>query len=143
MKTYRTKTTVQRREDIKRNWILLDAKDRVLGDFASEIATRLQGKDKPTYTANNDGGDYIVVVNASQIVVTGQKATNKVYARHSNYPGGFKEETFADLLARRPEAVIIAAVKGMLPKNRLQADRLARMKIFAGSEHTYSNYIKN
>lgn len=143
MKTYRTKTTVQRKEDIKRNWLLVDAKNRVLGDLASEIATLLMGKNKPDYTAHNDGGDYVVLINASQVVVTGNKAADKMYARHSNYPGGFKEENFTDLLARKPEEVIIRAVKGMLPKNRLQDSRLARLKIFAGAEHTYSNYIKN
>lgn len=143
MKTYRTKTTVQRKEDIKRAWILVDAKNRVLGDLASEIATLLQGKNKPTYTAHNDGGDYVVVINMSEIVVTGKKALDKKYSRHSNYPGGYTEEAFADLLIRKPEAILLQAVKGMLPTNRLKDARLARLKVFAGSEHTYSNYIKN
>ncbi len=143
MKTYRTKTTVQRKEDIKRAWILVDAKNRVLGDLASEITTLLQGKNKPTYTAHNDGGDYVVVINMSEIVVTGKKALDKKYARHSNYPGGYTEEAFADLLIRKPEAILLQAVKGMLPTNRLKDARLARLKVFAGSEHTYSNYIKN
>ncbi|MDO5561579.1 MAG: 50S ribosomal protein L13 [bacterium] len=142
MKTYRTKTTVQRKEDIKRNWLLVDAKDQILGNLASQIADSLIGKHKVDYTPHNDGGDYVVVINASQVAVTGKKALNKLYTHHSNYPGGYKEETFTDLLARQPEAVIRTAVKGMLPKNRLQADRLGRLKIFAGSEHTYGNYIK-
>ncbi len=143
MKIYRQKTTVQRKEDIKRNWLLLDAKDRVLGDLASEIATLLIGKNKPEYTPHNDGGDYVVLINASQVVVTGNKAADKIYYRHSNYPGGFKQEKYSDLIVRKPEAVIQNAVKGMLPKNRLQDPRLARLKVFANSEHTYSNYIKN
>ena len=142
MKTYRTKTTVQRKEDIKRQWLLIDAKDRVLGDVASQIAAALIGKSKPDYTPHNDNGDYVVVINATKVVVTGKKATDKLYIHHSNYPGGYKEETFTDLLTRAPEKVIRNAVKGMLPKNRLQADRLDRLKVFADSEHTYSNYIK-
>ncbi len=143
MKTYRTKTTVQRKEDVKRAWVLVDAKNRILGDLASEVATLLIGKNKPAYTAHNDGGDYVVVINMNEIVVTGNKALDKKYARHSNYPGGYKEESFADLLIRKPEAILLQAVKGMLPTNRLKDDRLARLKVFAGSEHTYSNYIKN
>lgn len=142
MKTYRTKTTVQRKEDVKRNWLLIDAKDQILGSLASQIADSLIGKHKVDYTPHNDGGDYVVVINASQVAVTGKKALDKLYTHHSNYPGGYKEETFANLLARQPEAVIRTAVKGMLPKNRLQDDRLSRLKIFAGNEHTYGNYIK-
>lgn len=143
MKTYRTKTTVQRKEDVKRAWVLVDAKNRVLGDLASEVATLLIGKKKPDYTAHNDGGDYVVVINMNEIVVTGNKALDKKYSRHSNYPGGYKEESFADLLLRKPETILLQAVKGMLPTNRLKDDRLARLKVFAGSDHTYSNYIKN
>lgn len=142
MKTYRKKTFVQRKEDVQRAWHLIDAKDYVLGDLAGKLSTILMGKDKPTYTPHNDGGDYIVLINASQIKVTGSKVQNKIYARHSNFPGGYKEENFADLLARYPEKIILNAVKGMLPANRLRDDRLARLKIFAGSEHTYQNYIK-
>lgn len=142
MKTYRKKTFVQRKEDVQRAWHLIDAKDCVLGDLAGKLSTILMGKDKPTYTPHNDGGDYIVLINASQIKVTGSKVQNKIYARHSNFPGGYKEENFADLLARYPEKIILNAVKGMLPANRLRDDRLARLKIFAGSEHTYQNYIK-
>lgn len=142
MKTYRKKTFVQRKEDVQRAWHLIDAKDYVLGDLAGKLSTILMGKDKPTYTPHNDGGDYIVLINANQIKVTGSKVQNKIYARHSNFPGGYKEENFADLLARYPEKIILNAVKGMLPANRLRDDRLARLKIFAGSEHTYQNYIK-
>ena len=142
MKTYRKKTFVQRKEDVQRAWHLIDAKDYVLGDLAGKLSTILMGKDKPTYTPHNDGGDYIVLINASQIKVTGSKVQIKIYARHSNFPGGYKEENFADLLARYPEKIILNAVKGMLPANRLRDDRLARLKIFAGSEHTYQNYIK-
>ena len=142
MKTYRKKTFVQKKEALKRQWHLLDAKEQILGDLATEISTLLLGKNKAEYTPHNDGGDYVVVINASTIKVTGNKEKNKIYARHSNYPGGYKEENFADLLARYPEKIIITAVKGMLPSNRLRDARLKRLKVFAGNEHTYQNYIK-
>ena len=143
MKTYRTKTFSQRKEDIVRQWHLLDAKNQVLGDFASQIAVLLSGKNKATYTPSQDNGDYVVIINASHIAVTGNKAENKLYRRHSNYPGGFKEETFSELLKRQPESIIIRAVKGMLPANRHRDAKLARLKIFANDQHTYQNYIKD
>ncbi len=142
MKTYRTKTFSQKTAEIQRNWHLIDAEGKVLGQVATQIAATLTGKTKPTYTPHIDGGDYVVLVNAAKIEVTGNKATAKIYARHSNYPGGFTKESYSDLMLRQPEAIIRKAVKGMLPKNRLQDARLNRLKVFADGEHTYSNYIK-
>lgn len=143
MKTYRAKTYAPKASDIKRAWHLVDANNRVLGDLAGEIAILLQGKNKATYSANLDSGDYVVVINAANVVLTGKKETDKLYIRHSNYPGGYKEETAAELRARQPEDLIYHAVKGMLASNKLRDVRLDRLKIFAGSEHGYSNYIKD
>ena len=142
MKVYRTQTQSQRKEDVKREWLLVDAKDRVLGQLATEVAEKLMGKHKASYTPHIDGGDYVVIINASQVIVTGNKAQKKIYTHHSNYPGGLVHENFLQLRTRSPEAVIKTAVKGMLPANRLQDARLARLKIFADSEHNYKNYIK-
>jgi large subunit ribosomal protein L13 len=142
MKTRRTKTFSQTKESVVRKWHLLDAKGKVLGRLASEIATILSGKSKPTYTPHIDGGDYVVLINAGEVAVTRGKENKKIYTRHSNYPGGFRQEVYADLLKRKPEAIIRAAVKGMLPDNRLRDDRLVRLKVFAGAEHSYHNYIK-
>jgi large subunit ribosomal protein L13 len=142
MQVKRAKTFSQKKAAIVREWHLLDGKDQVLGRLASQIATILQGKDKPSYTPHLDGGDYLVLINAGQIVLTRGKETKKVYVRHSNYPGGLSKETFAALLKRNPEAVIKLAVKGMLPDNRLRAARLERLKVFTGAQHTYQNYLK-
>ncbi len=143
MQIRRKKTQSQRREDVKRDWLLIDGQNRVLGQLATEIATKLMGKHKPTYTPHIDGGDYIVLINASHIIVTGAKATKKIYTHHSNYPGGLVHENFATLQARDPEAIIRTAVKGMLPANRLRDARLARLKVFPDAEHTYKNFIKD
>ena len=143
MKTYREKTYSKRKEDVKRRWRLIDAKDRVVGQLATEIATALSGKDKATYTPHIDDGDYVVLINAGQMVLTGNKESKKLYVRHSNYPGGLRSETFSQLRRRRPELIIRGAVKGMLPDNRLRDGRLARLKVFADDKHTYSNYIKD
>ena len=142
MKTYRTKTPSVAKEKVARQWRLIDAQDRVLGQLASELAIILQGKDKANYTPHVDGGDYVVLINTSRLVLTGNKADKKLYIRHSNYPGGLSSETFSHLLARNPEAVIRTAVKGMLPDNKLRDARLKRLKVFADSEHDYKNYIK-
>jgi large subunit ribosomal protein L13 len=142
MQIKRVKTYTQKQREIKRAWRLLDADHQVLGALASQIAFILQGKDKKTYTPHLDGGDYIVLINASQIVVTGTKAAQKTYIKHSNYPGGLVKENFSTLQKRRPDAIIRQAVKGMLPDNRLRDARLSRLKIFAGSKHTYTNYFK-
>lgn len=122
---------------IERQWYLVDATDKTLGRLASEIAKRLRGKHKPEYTPHVDTGDYIVVINASKVKVTGRKETQKVYYSHSGYPGGIKEITFEKLLAKSPIKVIEQAVKGMLPKNPLGRDMYRKLKVYAGAEHEH------
>lgn len=136
------KTPQLKKEAVKRNWHVIDAEGKVLGRLSTQIATLLIGKHKPDYTPHVDSGDYVVVLNATKVVVTGRKQTDKIYARHSQYPGGFRQESFDKLQGRRPEAIIEKAVKGMLPKNRLQDPRLRRLKVFIGSEHTHASNIK-
>ena len=133
MKTFSAKS-----EEIQHAWFLVDAKGKVLGRLASEIARRLKGKHKPEYTTHVDTGDCIVVINAGDIRVTGRKAKDKLYHHHSGYPGGLKEESFESLVARRPERVIELAVKGMLPKNPLGRAMLSKLKIYAGAAHPHS-----
>ena len=135
MKT--TKTT--KIKDIKRTWHLIDAKGKILGRTASEIAKLLMGKKKPYFVRNLDVGDYVVVLNSKEIKTTGNKETLKNYYRHSGYPGGFKSETLAELRARRPEEVIRHAVSGMLPQNRLKSKMLKRLHVFAGDNHKYQD----
>lgn len=143
MKTYRSKTKTIKSADINRQWHFIDAKGEVLGKLASQLTALLQGKHKTTYTPHLDNGDYVVVTNASQVVVTRSKAESKVYISHSNYPGGLKKETFATLQKRRPEEIINLAVKNMLPNNRLRSARLARLKVYAGDKHPHGSYIKS
>ncbi|HXH54649.1 MAG TPA: 50S ribosomal protein L13 [Gammaproteobacteria bacterium] len=133
MKTFSAKS-----EEIQHAWFLVDAKGKILGRLASEIARRLKGKHKPEYTTHVDTGDCIVVINAGDIQVTGRKAKDKLYHHHSGYPGGLKEESFESLVARRPERVIELAVKGMLPKNPLGRAMLRKLKIYAGAVHPHS-----
>ena len=132
------KTFSQKPSDVTRRWILIDAKDATLGRVSTEIAKYLIGKYKPTYTPHVDGGDYVVVVNAKELVVTGAKETDKMYYRHSGFPGGLKEAQLKELREKSPESIIQEAVKGMLPKNKLAAGRMARLRIFAGSEHDHT-----
>lgn len=132
------KTFSQKPADVTRRWILIDAKDASLGRLATEISKYLTGKYKPTYTPHTDGGDYVVVVNAKDTVVTGNKETAKVYYRHSGFPGGIKDATVQDVRAKFPERLIENAVKGMLPKNKLADERMKRLKVFAGSEHAHT-----
>lgn len=132
MKTFSAKA-----EEVRQDWFLIDAKDKVLGRLASEIARRLRGKHKAEFTPHVDTGDYIVVINANAVRVTGRKAADKVYYRHSGYPGGLKEETFEKLLARRPERVLELAVKGMLPKNSLGRKLLCKLKIYPEQTHPH------
>ena len=132
------KTYSQKSSDVSRRWVLFDASELPLGRLATEIANYLTGKYKPTYTPHIDGGDYVVVINAARTIVTGRKETDKVYYRHSGFPGGIKDATLKEVRERFPERIIEAAVKGMLPKNKLQAERLKRLRIFAGSEHTHA-----
>ena len=134
MKTYSLK-----KEEVERNWFLLDATDKVLGRVATKIADRIRGKDKPTFTPHTDGGDYVVVINAEKIKVSGSKFTDKKYYRHSLYPGGLKTKTFKDLNKDNPERVIEEAVKGMLPKNKLGRSMIKKLKVYRGSEHNHES----
>ncbi len=132
MKTFSAKPS-----EVKRDWYLVDATDKTLGRLASEIARRLRGKHKPVYTPHVDTGDYIVVINAEKVRVSGNKATAKTYYRHSGYPGGIKSITFEKLIQRAPERVIETAVKGMLPKNPLGRAMFRKLKVYAGAEHKH------
>jgi len=123
---------------VERTWYVIDAKNQVLGRLASEIARRLRGKHKPQYTPHVDTGDYIVVVNAEMVKVTGRKATDKVYYSHSGYPGGIKSITFEKLLKKAPERVIEKAVKGMLPKGPLGRAMFRKLKVYTGPEHKHA-----
>lgn len=132
------KTYSQKSADVTRRWILIDASTMPLGRLATEVAKYLIGKYKPTYTPHVDGGDYVIVINAKDTVVTGDKETGKVYYRHSGFPGGIKDATLKEVREKYPERIIEAAVKGMIPKNKLSAERLKRLRVFAGSEHTHT-----
>ena len=132
------KTYSQNPSEVNRRWILIDASQAPLGRVSTQIAKYLIGKYKPTYTPHMDGGDYVVVINAAQAVVTGDKETGKVYYRHSGYPGGISDETLAERREKYPERIIEAAVKGMLPRNKLAAERLKRLRVFAGSDHDHT-----
>lgn len=143
VRTNQSKTYRQHPTEVVRQWHLVDVKDQILGHVATQIATRLIGKDKPTYTPNQDGGDFVVVINASQIKVTGQKLDQKIYYSHSGFPGGLKQKSLSDLLAKFPERVIEKAVYNMLPKNRLRSARMKRLKVYAGSEHNHQSQLKD
>lgn len=136
------KTFMQKKEAVERNWLVIDATGKVLGHLATDIATKLIGKDKPTYTPNVDGGDYVVLLNADKVEVTGNKATQKLYSSHSGFPGGLKQRSFSELLVKNPEKLIKHAVRNMLPKNRLRDERLNRLKVVVGSENPYQGMIK-
>ena len=123
--------------EIERQWQLVDAEGKTLGRLATRIADTLRGKDKPQYTPHVDTGDYVVVVNAEKVAVTGKKLDDKLYHRHSGYPGGLRTRTLREQLDRRPEEVIRKAVKGMLPRNRLSRAQLRKLKIYAGPEHPH------
>ena len=131
------KTYVATPADRERNWLIVDASGQTLGRLATQIADALRGKRKPTYTPHVDTGDFVIVVNAEKIAVTGNKRSDKRYYRHSGYPGGLKSRTLNDMLERRPEEVIRRAVKGMLPRNRLGAQQLRKLKIYAGPDHPH------
>ncbi|MGB2705835.1 MAG: 50S ribosomal protein L13 [Candidatus Omnitrophota bacterium] len=129
------KTTYVRQEDVKREWYLVDAKDRVLGRLATQVASLLKGKHKVAYSPHVDMGDGVVVVNSEKIRVTGKKPQQKMYKRFSGYPGGLKLEKFESLFKRRPHEVIRHAVKGMLPKNKLGRRMIKRLKLYVGEKH--------
>lgn len=132
------KTFVAKPDTVKRDWYVVDAADKTLGRLATEIASRLRGKHKPEYTPHVDTGDYIVVVNAEKVVVTGNKAQGKKYYSHTGYVGGIKETTFEKLQAKKPEFIIETAVKGMLPKGPLGREMFRKMKVYAGPEHKHA-----
>lgn len=132
---------MQKASEVVRSWHLVDVSDKVLGVVATEIARKLMGKDKKEYTPHIESGDYVVVINAAQVAVTGNKRDNKMYYRHSNYPGGLRSKTFGELIEQKPEDVITLAVKNMLPKNRLRDVRLARLKVYAGADHKHQSQL--
>lgn len=131
------KTYNQKPADVTRQWIVIDAAEDTLGRVATAAAKYLIGKHKPTYTAHVDGGDYVIIVNAAQVKVTGAKETDKTYYRHTGFPGGIKAEGFKEAVAKDPTKVFVAAVRGMLPKNKLIDERLKRLKVYAGAEHAH------
>lgn len=131
------KTRFAKKEEAERKWYLVDANDQILGRLASGIATYLRGKHKPIFTPHVDTGDFIVVVNAEKIRLTGRKLDDKLYYRHSNYPGGIKSESARSLLERKPEKVLQEAVWGMLPKNRLGRKMFGKLKVYRGPEHPH------
>ena len=133
MKTYTAKPS-----DIKQDWFVVDASGKTLGRLATEIAKRLRGKHKPEYTPYMDTGDYIVVINAKEVKVTGNKATDKIYHHHTGFPGGLKSITFDKLIEKRPEMVIEKAVKGMLPRGPLGRDMYRKLKVYPGAEHKHA-----
>lgn len=132
------KTYIPPQSEIERKWYVVDAADQRLGRLSTEIARVLRGKNKPIYTPHLDTGDFVVVINAEKITVTGNKANQKLYRRHSGRPGGMKTETFAKLQVRLPERIIEQAVRGMLPKNRLGRDLFRKLKVYAGPEHPHA-----
>lgn len=133
-----TKTTLTPVKEIERNWYVVDAADQRLGRLATEIAQVLRGKKKPNYAPHMDTGDFVIVVNAEKVAVTGKKSSQKLYRRHSGRPGGMKTETFAQLQKRIPERIIEKAVKGMLPKNSLGRQLFTKLKVYAGPEHPHA-----
>ena len=132
MKTYSPKAS-----EIERKWYIVDAADKVLGRLAGEIAHVLRGKHKPTYAPHMDTGDFVVVINAAKVKVTGNKENQKTYFKHSGYPGGTRFTTMREMLDKYPERVILSAVKGMLPSNKLASHQLSKLKVYAGSEHPH------
>jgi len=131
------KTFVAKPSDRQRDWYVVDASGKTLGRLATQIADVLRGKRKPTYTPHIDTGDFVVVVNAEKIAVTGNKRADKLYHRHSGYPGGLHTRTFEQMITRRPEEVIRIAVKGMMPRNRLARKQLTKLKVYAGPQHPH------
>ena len=135
-------TTPTKLSDIKREWHLIDLKSKTLGRISTEIAKLLMGKGKPYFVRNLDCGDYVVVINAKHVLVTGEKELKKKYYRYSGYPGGLRIETLRELRGRKPEEIIKRAVKGMLPQNKLRDQMLKRLKVFVGPSHTFEDKLK-
>ena len=134
MKTFSLKNS-----EVSRDWVVFDASGKILGRFATKIADKLRGKDKPTFTPHVDGGDFVVVINADKVKVTGNKAEQKKYYKHSLYPGGLKEKSYKEVLESSPERIIENAVKGMLPKNKLGKSIIKKLKVYSGSEHPHES----
>ena len=128
-------TFIAKTAEIDRKWYVVDATDHTLGRLASEVASVLKGKNKPTYTPHLDTGDYVIIINADKIKVTGKKLDQKLYRKHSEYTGGFKEITLRQMLDKKPEDVLLHAVKGMLPKNTLGKNMLKKLYVYTGTEH--------
>ena len=133
MKTFSAKP-----HEVKRDWYVVDAEGKTLGRLATEVATRLRGKHKPTYTPHLDSGDYVVVINADKVELAGEKAADKLYHRHSGFPGGIKSVPFAEMMDKKPTQIIETAVKGMLPKTKLGREMGKKLKVYAGSEHPHA-----
>ena len=133
MKSYMAKAN-----EVERKWYVIDAEGKVLGRLASEIASVLRGKRKPIFTPHVDCGDFVIVINADKVVLTGDKLNQKIHAYHTGYPGGRKEVVYAEMMAKRPEKVIELAVKGMLPKSRLGRQMIKKLKVYAGAEHPHA-----
>ena len=131
------RTFTQKQEEIERNWYIVDAEGETLGRLASRIAPILKGKHKPVYTPHLDCGDYVIIVNAEKVRVTGRKMDQKLYYRHSGYPGGLRSISLRDQLAKHPERVLQAAIRGMLPKNKLGRRMLKKLKVYAGDSHPH------
>ena len=138
MNTLSYKTISANKETVKKEWVLIDAEGQILGRLATRVAMILRGKTKPSFTPHVDCGDNVIIVNASKIVLTGDKLTSKEYVRYTGYPGGQRFTTPAELLAKKPESIIEKAVKGMLPKNRLGAELFRNMFVYAGPEHPHA-----
>ncbi len=132
-KTYSAKPT-----DVTRKWYVIDASEAPMGRVATRAATLLTGKEKPMFTKHIDTGDFVIIINAEQTVVTGKKATDKMYYKHSGFPGGLRELTFNEVMAKDPTKAIFQAIRGMLPVNKLRDERLKRLKIYAGAEHNHA-----
>ena len=132
------KTKSYKNTDLDKKWLLLDARDETLGRLSSKIASILMGKNKAQYTPHNDLGDYVVVVNAEKIRVTGNKDIQKKYYKHTGYPGGLKSSTFSEVIEKNPENVILKAVKGMLPKNKLSNSMISKLKVYEGDNHPHA-----
>ena len=131
------RTQFAKKGDVEQKWYIIDAKDAVLGRLAVKIANRLRGKNKPQFTPHSDTGDFIIVINADKVKLTGKKLDNKVYYSHSGYPGGIKAETARERLDKKPEKILFSAVWGMLPKGRLGRAIIKKLKIYKGSEHPH------
>ena len=131
------KTKSYKNTDLEKKWLLLDASDKTLGRLSTKVAFILMGKDKAQYTPNSDLGDYVVIINAEKIKITGNKDTQKNYYRHTGYPGGLKSTTFLDMIEKKPEEIIFKAVQGMLPKNKLSKTMISKLKVYEGEHHPH------